>query len=250
MSDAKIVLVAGATGALGPDVVTRLVAAGHKVVITGRSEDKLARLAAQYPPDTIAPIAVNMADPLDAGRGVAEVVDRFGGIDALVNLIGDFQVGPVMLTDLAAYRRLFETNVLAAITATKAVLPQLGDGGSLVYVSSVLANEPFPGFAGYAASKAALVAWVRGLSHEVKHRGVHANVVMMTMADTPEARRQRPNVDFEQATRPENVAKVIEFLLSSGAEGLYGATIPVLGKFEFSTVLAAPPPGAPPIGRL
>jgi len=191
-----------------------------------------------------------MGDPLQAGRGVAEVVDRFGSIDALVNLIGDFQVGPVMLTDLAAYRRLFETNVLAAITATKAVLPQLGEGGHLVYVSSVLASEPFPGFAGYAASKAALVAWVRGLSHEIKHRGVHANVVVMTMADTPEARRQRPNVDFEQATKPENVAKVIDFLLSPAADGLYGATIPVLGKFEFSTALAAPPPGAPPIGRL
>ncbi|BCJ56147.1 oxidoreductase [Actinoplanes sp. NBRC 14428] len=250
MSDARVILVAGATGALGPDVVARLVAAGHRVVITGRNEEKLAKLAAEYGEEAVFPVVTDMADPLLAGRAVGDVVERFGHVDGLVNLIGDFAVGPVMLTDLAAYRRLFETNVLAAITATKAVLPQLGEKSHLVYISSVLASEPFPGFAGYAASKAALQAWVRGLSHEVKHRGVHANIVVMTMADTPEARRQRPHADFEQATKPDSVAKVVDFLLSPAADGLYGATIPVLGKFEFSTALAAPPPGAPPIGRL
>jgi 3-oxoacyl-[acyl-carrier protein] reductase len=242
----SVLLVAGATGALGPDVVATLAGAGHQVVVTGRNPETLAKLEA----DRVYPVTADMADPLGASRAVAEVVERFDRIDGLVNLIGTFHVGPVMLTDLAAYRRLFETNVLAAVTATKAVLPQLGAGGHLVYISSVLANEPFPGFGAYAASKAALQAWVRSLSHEVKHRGVHANVVLMTMADTPQMRQQRPNVNFDHATKPAAVAKTIEFLVSPAADGIYGATIPVLGRFEFSTELAAPPPGAPPIGRL
>jgi NAD(P)-dependent dehydrogenase (short-subunit alcohol dehydrogenase family) len=153
------------------------------------------------------------------------------------------------MTDLDTYRRLFEVNTLAAVTATQAVLPHLGEGSHLVYISSVLASEPFPGFSAYAASKAALQAFVRSLSHEVKHRGVHANLVVMTMADTPEARRQRPNVDFGHATPPEAVAKVISFLVSPAADGLYGCVVPVLGRFEFSTPLVAPPPGAPMLSR-
>jgi 3-oxoacyl-[acyl-carrier protein] reductase len=242
MSDALSIVVAGATGALGPDVTVRLAAAGHRLALTGRNAGRLAELAAGHDVDQVAPLAGDMSDPADAYRLVAAAAERFGRVDGLVNLIGGFATGPVAQTDTGTYRRLFETNVLAAVTATKAVLPHLRDGGRLVYISSVLASEPCAGFSAYAASKAALAAFVRSLAHEVKHRGVHANLVVMTMADTPEARRHRPHVDFDQATRPDAVAKVVEFLLSPAADGLYGSVLPVLGRFEFTTALAAPPP--------
>jgi hypothetical protein len=72
----------------------------------------------------------------------------------------------------------------------------------------------------------------------------------MTMADTAEARAQRPHVDFDHATKPAAVADVIDFLLTPAADGLYGAVVPVLGKFEFSTALMAAPPGAPQLNKL
>jgi NAD(P)-dependent dehydrogenase (short-subunit alcohol dehydrogenase family) len=200
--------------------------------------------------DRVATIVADTTEPLQARRAVSEAIDRFGRIDGLIHLVGGFHIGPVMLTDLDAYLRMYQSNLLSAVSATQAVLPQLADGGHLVYLSSVLASEPFPGFGAYAASKAALQAWVRSLAHEVKHRGVHANTVVMTMADTAEARAQRPNVDFEQATKPAAVADVVDFLVSPAANGLYGVTVPVLGKFEFSTALMAGPPGAPQLNRL
>jgi 3-oxoacyl-[acyl-carrier protein] reductase len=139
---------------------------------------------------------------------------------------------------------LFRVCFLSAVYATQAVLPRLTDGGRLVYFGSPLVTEPMPGLGCYAASKAALLSWMRALAHEVKHDGVHANAVVFPMADSPRARRERPHVDFDQAVTPELVARVVGFLTSDAADGLYGSLVPVLGKFGFTTPLAGgPPPG-------
>ncbi|TKA11201.1 SDR family oxidoreductase [Actinacidiphila oryziradicis] len=251
MSDAQVFLVTGPTGAMGEAVVGKLAASGHRLMLAARNESRLKEIAdSAAAPDQIATVVADTTKPLLARRAVSETIDRFGRIDGLIHLVGGFHVGPVMLSDLDAYTRMFQANLLSAVSATQAVLPQLADGGHLVYLSSVLAREPFPGFGAYAASKAALQAWVKSLAHEVKHRGVHANVVVMTMADTEEARAQRPHMDFEQATKPAAVADVVDFLVSPAAGGLFGVMVPVLGKFEFSTGLMAGPPGAPQLNRL
>ena len=251
MSDAQVLLVTGPTGTMGEAVVTRLAAAGHRLFLVARNESRLTELAgACDADDRVATLAADVSQPLGARRAVSAAMDRFGRVDGLVHLVGGFQVGPVALTDLAAYQRLFAANLLSAVSATQAVLPHLGEGSHVVFLSSVLAQEPFPGLGAYAASKAALQAWAKSLSHEVKHRGVHVNVVLMTMADTPHARAQRPHVDFDHATKPSAVASLIEFLISPAADGMYGAVVPVLGRFEFSSPLTAPPPGAPQLNRL
>jgi len=251
MSDAKVYLVTGPTGAMGEAVIGRLAGSGHRLMLAGRNETRLKELVESAANrDLLDTVVADTTEPLQARRAVSAAVDRFGRIDGLIHLVGGFHVGPVMLTDLDAYRRMFHVNVASAVSATQAVLPQLAGGGHLVYLSSVLASEPFPGFGAYAAAKAGLQAWVKALAHEVKHRGVHANTVVMTMADTAEARAQRPHVDFDHATKPAEVADIIDFLLTPAADGLYGATVPVLGKFEFSTTLMAAPPGAPQLNKL
>jgi 3-oxoacyl-[acyl-carrier protein] reductase len=254
MSDELVLMVTGPTGALGGPVVRRLVSAGHQLVLTSRDGEKLGAITSEYDERSVLPVTADVSDAEQAGRAATAAVEHFGRLDGLVHLIGGFHAGPVATTGTVVYQRMIEANLLSAVTATQAVLPRLTDGGRLVYLSSVLATEPFGGFSAYAASKAALQAWLRALAHEVKHRGIHANLVVMTMADTPEARRQRPHLDFGQATSPEAVAKVIDFLVSPAADGLYGTVVPVLGRFEFSAALVGgPPPGAgrggPPPGR-
>ncbi|MDA2812975.1 SDR family NAD(P)-dependent oxidoreductase [Nocardiopsis sp. RSe5-2] len=247
-------LVTGATGALGGAVAARLAAEGRDVLLTGRNEARLKELAeglreAGAGPGALETVAADAATEDGARTAVRAALDRFGALHGLVHLIGGFAVGPVMRTGAQEHRDLYHANVVSAVEATRAVLPHLGEGGRLVYVSSLLAAEPFPAMGAYAASKAALQAWVRSLAHEVKDRGVRANTVVMTMADTPEARASRPGVDFDMATRPEEVAEVIAFLTGAGAEGVNGAAVPVLGRFAFSTpMLGGSPGGGPPGG--
>lgn len=246
MSEAQALLITGATGPMAEASVRLLVERGDRLLLTGRNASRLAELAKSYDVETL---TVDVTKPLGAQHAADQAKDRLGRLDGLVHLVGSFQVGPVQRTTAAEYELLLNANFLSAVRTTQAVLPNLDGGGRLVYVGSVLAGEPLPGFGAYAASKAALLAWVRALAHEVKHRGIHANAVMMTMADTPDARKARPHVDFSEAVTPEVVARAIGFLTSEAADGLYGSIVPVLGKFGFSTALAAPPPGGPPPGR-
>lgn len=239
-----VYLVTGATGPVAGATIRLLVDRGDRLLLTGRNKERLAELDEQYAgTGRVGTHVCDLTQPLGAPDAVERAVERFGRLDGLVHMIGHFHAGPVMATDPEVYEQVVRTNFLSAVRATQAVLPRLDRGGRLVYFGTPLAQEPLAGLSAYAAGKAALMAWVRGLSHEVKHRGVHANVVVMTMADTPEAREQRPHVDFSEAITPELVARAVGFLTSDAADGLYGSAVPVLGRFGFSTALAAPPPG-------
>jgi NAD(P)-dependent dehydrogenase (short-subunit alcohol dehydrogenase family) len=240
----RTLLLTGATGAVGAAVVERLASRGDQLFLTGRKLDRLELLKKEHDPaDRIGFANLDATTPEGAAEAVAGAVTRFGRVDGLVHLVGDFAVGPVERTEVAVYERLLQACFLSAVTATKAVLPHLGEDSHLVYIGTPLATEPLAGFGAYASVKAALLAWVKALSHEIKGRGIHANSVVMTMADTPQARAERPHADFSHAITPDAVAEVIAFLTSPAARGVFGAAVPVLGQFGFSSSLGGPPPG-------
>ncbi|MFI6305979.1 SDR family oxidoreductase [Amycolatopsis thailandensis] len=236
-------LVTGATGPVAEATIRLMAKRGDRLLLTGRDRARLAELDRAYGAEgQVETYAVDVTAPGGADEAAARAAERFGGLGGLVHLVGSFHAGPVVFTGAEHYERLLRVNFLSAVTVTQAVLPRLSDGGRLVYFGTPLAQEPLAALSAYAASKAALLAWVRSLAHEVKHRGVHANAVVMTMADTPQARADRPQADFSEAVTPELVAGAVGFLTSDAADGLYGSLVPVLGRFGFSTALAAGPP--------
>jgi NAD(P)-dependent dehydrogenase (short-subunit alcohol dehydrogenase family) len=236
-------IITGATGELAPAVISALVARGDRLLLVGRNTERLNEVAVNFgAPGVVETFAADVGDPRQAAEVAEAAVHRFGSVAGLVHMVGGFGASPVVFTTPATYEELLAANFLSAVTATQALLPQLSEGGHLVYFSTPLAEEPLRAMSGYAAAKAALVAWVRSLSHEVKHMGIHANIVSMTVADTPSKRAERPDWDFDQTVAPEVVAEVVEFLTGPGAVGLYGACIPVLGRFGFTSDLSGPPP--------
>jgi 3-oxoacyl-[acyl-carrier protein] reductase len=236
-------LITGATGPVAEATIGLMRERDDKLLLTGRNVDRLAELEKTYgEPGRVETFAVDVTEPAGARRAVEEVGRRFGRVQGLVHMVGSFHAGPVIATDPGRYEAVMRANFLSAVYVTQAMLPQLESNARLVYFGTPLAQEPLPAMGCYAASKAALMTWVRSLSHEVKQRGVHANVVVMTMADTPAARRERPHVDFGEAVTPELVARAVGFLTSDAADGMYGSLVPVLGRFGFSTALAGGPP--------
>ncbi|GAA2846831.1 SDR family oxidoreductase [Streptosporangium fragile] len=241
---APVFLITGATGRLAEPVIGLLGGRGDRLLLTGRDKGRLAELERRHgAAGRIEALVTDVSDPEGARLAAEEAVRRFGRLDGLVHLVGGFRAGPLFLMDTGAYEQMLRDNFLSAVTATQAVLPHLTEGARLVYFSTPLADEPLPALSAYAAAKAALVAWVRSIAHEVKRSGIHANTVVMTMADTPDKRRERPQMNFDHTVTPELVARVVGFLTSEAADGLYGSCVPVLGRFEFTSELGGPPPG-------
>ncbi|MFV0524983.1 MAG: SDR family oxidoreductase [Acidimicrobiales bacterium] len=236
-------LITGATGEVAPAVIRTLSGRGDRLLLVGRNADRLAELDDEFGNSGfIETFVADVAEPIQAMAAAEEAGRRFGGVAGLVHLVGGFTAGPVMSTTPETYRDLLAANFLSAVTMTQALLPSFSEGGHLVYFSSPLADEPLRAMSAYAAAKAALVAWVRSLAHEVKGREIHANVVVMTAADTPSKRTDRPDWDFDQAVAPEAVAGVTAFLTDPASDGLYGACVPLLGRFGFTSDLLGPPP--------
>ena len=253
----RVLLITGATGATGEFVARRLLERGDRLVLVGRNAGRLEELGAALNGDgRVETVAADVTDPGEAESAAARAKERFGRVDGLVALAGRFQAGtPTFLAEPDVYRDLYEANVLSAAMATRAVLRHLDAGGWLVYLSALLAEEPMPAMGPYAASKAALIAWARSLSREVMPRGIHANVVVTTLIDSPRNKDDQPGADRSGWVPVDQIAEVIAFLTSPGAEAMYGMVVPVHGKLALelppgTTARGGPPPGVggPPGG--
>lgn len=248
-SSSKVFLITGASGGAAPYVARTLLARGDRVVLTARNADRLAELEHELSAgNAVATVTADVIEPEQAAMVAARAVEQFGRLDGLVHLAGAFRAGtPVIAAPPEVYLELYRANVVAAAVVTQAVLRQMRTGpGWLVYIGSLLAQEPMPTTGPYAASKSALLAWVRALGREVADLGINANAVVTTLLDTPKNRATQPDADHSRWVPAEDLAEVVDFLTSSGARSMFGMAVPVHGRFAL-----VPPPGAvggPPPG--
>lgn len=180
-------------------------------------------------PDGAATVHADLMDTAAAG----EVVRGVGDLTAVVNLVGGFGMGPkVGDAELADFQRMLELNLVPAFNLAKAAMPLLAGrgGGAFVGVSARAALEPFPGAAGYITAKAAVLAFVRALDAEYRDAGVRANVILPSIIDTPANRESMPDSDWSAWVAPEQIARVIRFLVSDESEVTSGAAVPVYGR--------------------
>jgi NAD(P)-dependent dehydrogenase (short-subunit alcohol dehydrogenase family) len=219
------VLVAGGTGALGEAVVRELVSAGYAVTSTWILEAERDRLASA----SVELVRADLFDPGDAASAVASVDE----LEAVVNLVGGFASGPrVHETDPEDFDRLVRLNLRPAFLLARAAIPRLVErgGGAFVGVSARAALRPFSGAAGYITGKAALLAFVQALDVEYRREGVRSNAVLPSTIDTPANRAAQPDADFSKWVPPEQIAKVVRFLVSEESAPTTGAAIPVYGR--------------------
>ena len=227
---APAVLVAGGTGALGTAVVSELLAAGHPVTSTWVVEGERERIEAELgSAGGLTLVQADLFDPEETRRAV-EAVDDLG---AVVNLVGGFASGPLVHeTDPEEFERLLRLNLRPGFLLARAAIPLLAQrgGGAYVGVSARPALRPFAGAAGYITSKAAVLAFVQALDVEYRDQGVRCNAILPSVIDTPANRAATPDADHSKWVPPEQIAKVIRFLVSDDSAPTSGAAIPVYGR--------------------
>jgi NAD(P)-dependent dehydrogenase (short-subunit alcohol dehydrogenase family) len=219
------VLVAGGTGYLGNAVVRELIGSGYEVAATWVVERERERLESE-------PVELIEAD-LFVPEQVEAATAAVDALDAVVNLVGGFSDGPLVHeTDPQDFERMWRLNVMPGFLLARASMPRLMErgGGAFVGVSARPALRPFPGAAGYISAKAAVLALIQALDAEYKAHGIRCNAILPSVIDTPANREAMPNADHAKWVPPEQIAKVVRFLVSDDSTPTTGAAVPVYGR--------------------
>jgi NAD(P)-dependent dehydrogenase (short-subunit alcohol dehydrogenase family) len=222
------VLVAGGTGALGGAVVRELLDAGHRCAVTWIVPAERERMEEELG-ERVELVEADLFEPASAEDAVAAV----GDLEAIVNLVGGFAMGPLVHeTELDEFERLLRLNLTPAFNLAHAAMPRMLErgGGAFVAVSARAAVRPFPGAAGYVTAKAAVLAFVQALDAEYRKQGIRCNAILPSTIDTPANRAAEPDADHSKWVPPEEIAKVVRFLVSDDSAPTSGAAVPVYGR--------------------
>ena len=225
----RVFAITGASGVLGSAVAKAAAEQGARLALIDFAK---ARPASPTGPDIFFQGGVDLADANAAGAAIDAAADRFGGIDALLNIAGGFSWETHQGGSGETWRRLFLMNVQTASNASRAAIPHLkrSAAGRIVNVGANAALKASLGMGAYAASKAGVHSLTQALSEELKADGVTVNAVLPSILDTPANRADMPRADFAAWVRPEELAAVMLFLASDEASAVTGALIPVIGR--------------------
>jgi NAD(P)-dependent dehydrogenase (short-subunit alcohol dehydrogenase family) len=241
----KTALVTGASRGIGYGIALELLNNGASVTITGRKQDALTAAAEQLvqesgaTADRVLAVASNAGRDEDRADVVGKIMERFGRLDVLVNNTGINPVfGPLVDADLDAVRKIFDTNVVAALGFVQLAWKawQQEHGGAIVNIASTGGLRSTGAIGAYGASKAALIrlteelAWQLG--PKVRVNAVAPAVVKTKFAEAlylgheEAAAAQYP---MKRLGTPADVARLVAFLASDAAEWITGETVRVDG---------------------
>ncbi|HEY9843417.1 MAG TPA: 3-oxoacyl-ACP reductase FabG [Candidatus Obscuribacterales bacterium] len=234
----KRILLTGAARGIGATCARAFVNEGARVFLVDRDEDGLYALAAELGEEQVRAKVLDITKKAEVAVAVAQMVDRFGGIDVLVNNAGITRDALTAKMSEEAWDNVIDVNLKAPMICTQAVFPYLKEQGSgvILNASSVSALGNI-GQANYAASKAGLVALTKTWSLEFARYGIRVNAVAPGFTDT-EMMRTIPaevlekivaKVPLRRLARPEEIAAAYTFLASDEAAFITGQVLYVDG---------------------
>jgi NAD(P)-dependent dehydrogenase (short-subunit alcohol dehydrogenase family) len=230
-SPERTVLVTGGTGALGTAVTQTLLDRGWRVVDTWRAERELEHVV-EHP--NLELVHADLLDEDGASTAVAAAAGDAGApLRGVVNLVGGFTAGPrVHETDPADFERMLTLNLRPTFLVTRAAIPHLlgAGGGSIVCTGARAAVQPFRGAAAYVAAKAAVMAFACAVAEDYRDDDIRCNCVLPSVIDTPANRKAMPDADHSRWVPPEEIARVVAFLVSDDSHPTSGTEIPVYGR--------------------
>ncbi|HLX14502.1 MAG TPA: 3-oxoacyl-ACP reductase FabG [Bradyrhizobium sp.] len=224
--DGKVVVVTGASGALGKVVAKSAEALGARVAGVDHAASQVAASSHR-----IEFGGVDLTDAAQAKKAIDAAAQHFGKLDVLINIAGGFAFEAIFEGDPKTWQRMYALNVLTALNASRAAMAHLvaSTAGRIVNVGAMGALQAGAGMGAYAASKAGVHRLTEAVAAEMKGK-ITVNAVLPSTIDTAANRASMPNADFTKWVTPEELASVILFLASDAASAVTGALLPVNGR--------------------
>ena len=239
-----ILLITGASAGIGA-ACARLAAPSYDLALNYRSDTTAAKAVAAQAEAQGARVLLcqgDVADPADVARIFDQIDQHFGRLDALINNAGIVdQIATVADMDHARLKRMFDVNVIGAMMVAQAAAArmQAQGSGTIVNMGSIAArlgsaNE----FVDYAASKAAIDAFTKGLANELAPQGIRVNAIRPGLIETEihakagaptRAQDLAKNIPMQRTGTADEVASATLFLLSDAASYITGTTLDVSG---------------------
>jgi 3-oxoacyl-[acyl-carrier protein] reductase len=239
----KVAIVTGASKGIGAAISVALAKAGASVIVNYASD----KVGAQRTVDTIisaggmaAAVQADIASRGEAEALVETTIEQFGRLDIVVNNAGVHSFAPIESLTEHEFRWMFDINVLGTLFVTQAATKYLGEGGSIINLSSAVTSALPPGSAIYTGSKGAIDAITGVLAAELGPRKIRVNAINPGMTDT-EGTRSSGAIGSEaeagavsrtplgRVGKPEDIADVAVFLASEDARWLTGEKLTASG---------------------
>jgi NAD(P)-dependent dehydrogenase (short-subunit alcohol dehydrogenase family) len=233
----RVAVVTGASSGIGAAIAEALSQAGARVVLTGRDEERLRRVADRLGEHHV--VAADLAEDGSAGTIVAETLGAFGALNVLVHSAGIFWPKPFAEAPLSDFDEQFRINVRAPYALTQAALPHLQPDGSVIFISSIAGRVGFPSSTAYCGTKGAVELMTKSLAMELAPVGVRVNAIAPGNVHTPMNERFFESEDYNRSMIErtpfgrvgvvEDIAPVAVFLASDAARYIHGESILVDG---------------------
>ena len=248
----KVAIVTGGASGIGRGIVERFVAEGARVVIADVEDHRGEALAAALGPAAFFR-RTDVSDPEQVGSLVAAAVEKFGGLQVMVNNAGiSTTMHPRFFDDdLADFHRVMAVNVLGVMAGTRDAGRHMAahGGGSIINISSIGGIQAGGGVMTYRASKAAVIQFTKCAAIELAHYEVRVNTIAPGNIPTPLVAKSAANMDPEQLERfegkirqtmrddrplkregtPEDVAEAALYFATDRSRYVTGTVLPVDG---------------------
>lgn len=241
----KTVIITGAASGMGRAAAHRFADEGANLVVVDIDTSALEAAATELPEDRVLVHPGDTADPQTGRAAVAAAVERFGGVDVLINNAGINSSGDITATAEEDFDRVMAVNVGGYFHMAKAAMAELvKTGGCVVMTSSVSGTGGDWNMFAYNTSKGAVTNMVRAMALDAAADGVRVNAVDPSFTDTGMTKQSQQDEKLMAAfaerkplgavTPPEDIAAVMAFLASDDARSITGVNLPVDGGVSAS----------------
>lgn len=226
----KVIWITGASSGIGEALALEFAKQGARLILSARREDELKRVGAltKLPDLDLMILPFDLSNTSNASGLAAQVMNKFGRVDILINNGGQSQREEAVKTDEATERKLFEINYFSAVNLSKAVLPYMirNKGGHIVVVSSIAGKFGFYLRSSYSAAKHALHGYFESLRLETEKKGIKVLIVcpgkvktnISLNASTASGAHGKMDESHENAMSAEECAKQIIGAISTNSE--------------------------------